>query len=94
MRALRYTPRRENKIKHQKEALIFAFKGFYEQKAYELGLNENSLLKANPMTILDRGYAKIEQEGKAILSCNQVDFETNLQVRFKDGSVEAKPIKK
>ncbi len=84
----------KNKIKHQKEALLFAFKGFYEQKAYELGLNENSLLKANPMTILDRGYAKIEQEGKPILSCNQVDFETNLQVRFKDGNVEAKPIKK
>lgn len=64
-----------------------------EQRLFDLGLLENTLTKANPIEILNKGYAKIEQDGKGINQANQIDFEKNLSVMFKDGVIKAKPVK-
>lgn len=76
-----------------KSTLIRKFESLLEQKQYEIGLAENSLIKANPLEILNKGYAKIEQEGKSIISSNQIDYDKSVTMIFKDNSVNAKPIK-
>ncbi len=82
------------KTEKLKEKLIGRTEGALEQKAFEMGLLENSLVKANPLEIINKGYAKIEQENKSILKADQIDFEKYLKVIFKDDAIIAKPIKK
>lgn len=64
------------------------------QKFYELGLLETSLKKINPKEILDKGYAKIEQDNKPISTIKNIDINKNLIIILKDGKVESKIIKK
>ncbi len=65
---------------------------YLEERLYNLGLLENSLIKANPQAILEKGYAKIEQNGKSIQSKSQLDITTDLNIIFADGEVKAKTI--
>lgn len=62
-------------------------------KLYDLGLKETTLSKINPKLILQKGYAKIEQNGKNIGKKQQLDFEYNFSVFFQDGKIEAKAVK-
>lgn len=66
---------------------------YIDEKAYNLGLLENSLNNLNPKSLLSKGYAKVEQNGKPITSKAGVDYNTNLDIYFGDGKVNAKPIK-
>jgi len=63
-----------------------------EQKTFSLGMLETSLLKANPIEILNKGYAKIEQGNTSILQAKDVEFNKEIKVIFKDGTIKAKPI--
>lgn len=66
---------------------------FIDERAYSLGLLENSLAKLNPTSLLSKGYAKVEQLGKPITSKAGVDYNANLDIYFGDGKVSAKPVK-
>lgn len=64
---------------------------YFASKNYELGLIENSLVKLDPMAVLKRGYAKIEQGGKVVDKAENVVLKSNLEIKFCDGSVIAEP---
>ncbi|MBO5022060.1 MAG: exodeoxyribonuclease VII large subunit [Clostridia bacterium] len=83
----------EGLLKRTKDSFLSNAKSMIEQKLYEIGLNEQALIKSNPHEILNMGYAKIEQNGNNLSSVENVDYENNLQIYFKDGKVDAKPIK-
>ncbi|MBQ8908912.1 MAG: exodeoxyribonuclease VII large subunit [Clostridia bacterium] len=76
-------------VNNHKNALINAFEGFINQKSYEIGLFENTLLKTNPLNILDKGYAKIEQAGKSIGFKKDLNHSQPINIIFKDGQVKA-----
>lgn len=82
-----------SKININKEVLERRYESLIEQKYYEIGLLENSLLKANPLDLLNKGYAKIEQDGKGIKQVDEVEFDKDIKVIFKDGEIQAKPLK-
>ena len=82
----------ESNIEKSKLILLNSFENLINQKYYEIGLIENGLKKDNPILILEKGYAKIEQENKAINSFNTIDFTKNIKILFKDGHIDAKPI--
>lgn len=65
---------------------------YINTKLYEIGLFENTLAKINPKSILDKGYAKVEQDGKSVSSCKDVDNK-EFQIIFKDGRIKAKQVK-
>ncbi len=81
-------------IEKGKTNLINNFDYYLNQKYYELGIQENTLNKINPVEMLNRGYAKVEQEGSIINSANQLDLNKNMNIVFKDGVIVASPIKK
>lgn len=64
---------------------------YFSTKNYELGLIENSLSKLDPMSVLKRGYAKIEQGGKVVDKAENVVLKSNLEIAFYDGRVIAEP---
>lgn len=64
---------------------------YFSDKNYELGLMENSLSKLDPMAVLKRGYAKIEQGGKVVDKAENVVLKSDLEIKFYDGSIVAKP---
>ena len=84
----------EAKFKHNSIKLTNDLENLVHQKYYELGLIETTLNKINPKLILQKGYAKIEQEGKSINSLKTLDLDNNLSINFYDGNIDAKPIKK
>ena len=81
------------KISKNKNGLLRNFESMIEQKSYDTGLLDNSLIKANPLDLLNRGYAKIEQNNLGIKQLKDVDYNQNLKIIFKDGTIIAKPIK-
>ena len=64
---------------------------FVANKNFELGMLENSLNKLNPMDILKRGYAKVEQQGKVVDKAEKVVLQSSITVNFYDGKVVATP---
>lgn len=75
------------------KALQTAGQNFLNTKFYELGLQETTLNKISPKQILQKGYAKIEQNGKSIGKKQQLDFQHKFSVFFQDGKVDAKTVK-
>ncbi len=82
------------KFNNDKNSLINAFNNFLNEKYYEIGLIENTLNKINPLEILNRGYAKVEQNNQTINSARVLDLNENINIVFKDGVVTASPTKK
>ena len=65
---------------------------FLNTKLYEMGLKETTLSKINPSQILQKGYAKIEQNGKSVATKQQLDYKHNFSIFFQDGKVDAKTV--
>lgn len=84
---------KSGKLKHL--ALKFGHNAerFLEERVYNLGLVDKSLTAFNPTAMLERGFAKIEQSGRPVTAAKQVDYEKDLKIYFKDGTVKAKPQK-
>ena len=61
---------------------------------HKFNLLETSLKKLDPMAVMNRGYAKIEQSNKSILNINEIDFENNIEIYMKDGMITSKPIRR
>lgn len=83
----------KSKFDRNKNNLLRLLQVYFDERRYELGLKENSLIKANPLEILNKGYAKIEQNSKTLKSSFEIDYNKNIKVIFKDGAVDATPIK-
>ena len=69
------------------------FENFINSKQYEIGILENTLNKINPSQILQKGYAKIEQDNNNINSKKDMNYQKQLSIYFYDGIVKATPIK-
>ena len=82
------------KLINNSNLFVNTFERFLNCKYYDLGLNEVKLNKNNPVEILNRGFAKIEQNKESIKSIKNIDFNKELSIIFKDGNITAKPIKK
>lgn len=81
-------------IERSKNKFLQTLEEMFKQKYYELGIIENTLKKVNPQEILNKGYAKIEQNNIGINSINNIDLNQNVNIIFKDGKLVAKPITK
>ncbi len=75
-------------------SLTVCYENYINSKYYELGLSEITLNKNNPVEILNKGFAKIEQNGISISSINNIDFNSDLSIIFKDGKLKASPKEK
>ena len=64
------------------------------EHTYALNLKLESLKKLNPLDILSRGYAKIEQQNKPISSADKLDLSKEFEINFADGVIVAKGEKK
>lgn len=84
----------ENQLNQTQNKCFHNFETFINQKYYEMGIIENTLKKENPLEILNKGYAKVEQGKKTINSSGMVDMKQDLNLIFSDGSISAKPIER
>lgn len=64
------------------------------ERTYDLNLKLETLKKLNPLDILSRGYAKIEQQNKPVSSASKLDLSKEFEINFADGVVVAKGEKK
>lgn len=71
---------------------VSILQSYLQDMEYKLGLVENSLEKLDPVAILKRGYAKVEQLGKKIDKVTNIDLQSNIDIFLSDGKVVAKPI--
>ncbi|MBE7073806.1 MAG: exodeoxyribonuclease VII large subunit [Clostridiales bacterium] len=76
-------------LEQKKLQLLNGFEKSLNQRYYELGMIENTLNKINPKHILNKGYARVEQNGKSIQAKIDLDKSELLQIIFKDGKVSA-----
>ena len=72
-----------NELSHKLE-------NFVKDKSYDLELKLAHLNKLNPLDILSRGYAKIEQERKPVDKLAQLDTDKPFDIYFADGKITAK----
>lgn len=56
-------------------------------KTYALGMLQKSLEKLNPIAVLGRGFAKVEVDGKAVDSVDEIEIGQKFTTFFKDGKV-------
>ena len=87
-----FAKRLENNVMSKYKDFISSSVGFIQNREYELGLIENSLKALDPLSILKRGYAKLEQNGKMVDKTCDVDLKSNIDIFLQDGKVVAKPI--
>ena len=55
----------------------------------KIKLYEHSLVKLNPYNLLNRGYTKIEFDGKIINSVTDLNKDNEIHLRMKDGRISA-----
>ena len=53
-------------------------------------LYEHSILKLNPINLMQRGYTKLEVNGEAVKSVNDVKIDDEVSIRLLDGKIDAK----
>lgn len=87
----KYIIKESHNLEKIKTGIIISSENLLNIKSYELGLIENTFMKVNPKAILEKGYAKIEQDGQSISSCKDI-YDKNFNVIFKDGQILAKKI--
>lgn len=87
----KYLLSQDVKIRRTKDRLIKSYEDILNQNYYEIGILENSIKKLNPVDMLSRGYAKIEQNNKTIKTIEDVE-NGQFSVILKDGIITASPI--
>lgn len=88
-------------IDQYKQRLDFEFKNLFNAQKNLLDKNKNELNNRreklnslNPLTILDRGFAYVEDKDKNIIkSINDINKENIIKINLKDGQIEAKVTK-
>ncbi len=73
-----------------KRELEIEIKNFINNKEYELNLLSGSLKKLNPKNILERGFAKVEINGRAVTETKGIKPQEELEIYLKDGKIVSK----
>ena len=58
-------------------------------KLSELNLLTAKLEKSNPLSILKSGYSKVQKDGKAVTSLDQISIGDKIKVLLSDGNIES-----
>lgn len=80
----------QNTLLQQKNRLVHATEGYLVQKEYQISYAAAALEKLNPKNILQRGYAKIEQNNKPIATLSMLNQDEQFCVIMQDGQIVAK----
>lgn len=64
---------------------------YIREKEFELGLIEKSLQNLDPASILKRGYAKVQQNGKVVDNATNVVLSSKLEIILYNGKIIAQP---
>ena len=89
-----YVFERQDVLKEICQNLSYNLEKQTEMEKHRLELASLTLQKLDPLAILKRGYAKVEQNGKSVESVLEISEKESLSVNFFDGEVEAKVLKK
>ena len=82
----------ERKFDRLKDKLFFMSSSFVEQKEYDLALSQSKIEKLNPKSILELGYAKVEQNYHNINKLNELDVTQAFELYLQDGNITAKKV--
>ena len=89
-----YVFERYDVLKEICEKISYQLEKQTDFEKHRLELLSLTLQKLDPLAILRRGYAKVEQNGKSVESVLEISEKESLSVNFFDGEVEAKVLKK
>lgn len=82
-----------NKIDVKFKSLLRNFlsvdKNFINEKQYNFNLSVVGLENLNPSNFLNKGYVKIEKDGRGVISKDELTSKDNVAIIFKDGKLEA-----
>lgn len=74
--------------------LLAAKREIYNEKSLNFASCCAKLDALSPLKVLSRGYAAVYSGDKVVGNASDVDIKNDLKIRFHDGVVECKPIKK
>lgn len=85
----------DNILKNVRKDLEIALKNILNDKEYSINLASGILEKLNPTRLMERGFAKIEKEGRSVTKISDLSLKDNLEIYLKDGKItsEVKTIK-
>ncbi len=66
----------------------------FQRKGYQFEILKTTLGALNPLMLMDKGFAVITHNQQVITSITQVDVDQDISVRLKDGSLDAKIVRK
>lgn len=79
------------RLQQSRSQLAAAIDGFRRQQQQEYRLVVQQLEALSPLTTLARGYVVSQQDGRVLHSAAEVDMERSLTLRYRDGTVQARP---
>lgn len=77
----------DNTLKNLRKDLESGLKNILNDKEFSINLANGMLEKLNPKKILERGFAKIERNGKEITQISELKLQDNLEIYIKDGKI-------
>ncbi|MBE0701414.1 MAG: exodeoxyribonuclease VII large subunit [Acholeplasmataceae bacterium] len=85
-----------SKVGHQilKGRLQQSIEKIYQSKIHPYQLLTTALTSLNPLLMMDKGYAVVSKQKSVITSVMDVKVDDQVEIRFKDGRVDAKIIGK
>ncbi len=86
----------DNILKNLRKDLEISIKNIINDREYSINLVSGLLNKLNPTKLLERGFAKIEKQGKAVTKIEQLNLQDDLEIYLKDGKIisEVKKLEK
>ncbi len=76
------------------QRLIRNIHEIFQRKGYQFEILKTTLGALNPLMLMDKGFAVVTHDQQVITSIAQVDVNQDISVRLKDGSLDAKIIRK
>lgn len=81
-------------VKEREKALRNYLNALIKAKEQKFSALIDKMCAVNPLNLLRKGYALTYQNQRLITESEAVDLEQNLEIRYYDGSLLAKPLKK
>ena len=67
---------------------------YYRHLRDNLTLNSEMIESLGPLSVLRRGYSVSRQNEKVLRSVDDIDLNENMEIRYADGYVISRPLKK
>ena len=84
---------KSNEISSYSSSLINKTQLLISDKTSKIKLLMNGLKDKNPITILEKGFAQVKCEGEVVNSIKQVECDKSIQIRLRDGEIDAKVVR-